>query len=153
MADKAEVVDATATDVVLYDRTLFPELRWQDPMEVNQRFAQRYGQAETLEDLYDASSGNSVKKLVGETIQILDVDFIAYQADDGVIPNGLVIAASAKTGEVFQFACTAQQPNMFMARALALGLLPQADGKAPVLVRITDTKTRSGQTAINFDKP
>lgn len=153
MSNEAELVDATGTDVVLYDHNLFPELRWQDPNEVNTRFAARYGSATTLDELYDASGGDSVKNLVGETVQILDVDFVAYQADDGVIPNGLVVAANVKTGEVVQFACTASQPNMFMARALSLGLLPEAKGKDPVLVRITDTKTRSGQTAVNFEKP
>jgi hypothetical protein len=153
MTDKAELVDATSTDVVLYDQTLFPELRWQDPNEVNARFAARFGTAKNLEDLYDASGGGSIKNLVGETIQLLDVAFVAYQADDGVIPNGLAIAANVKTGEVVQFACTAMQPNMFMARAVTLGLLPQKDGSAPVTVRVTESKTRNGHTAVNFDRP
>lgn len=153
MKNEVELVDASSVEVVLYDKALFPELRWQDPQEANARFVARFNQAETLDDLYNVLSGANTQGLIGRKFQILDVDFVAYQADDGIIPNALCLGADLDSGEVLQFATTSGQPTMFLGRARLLGLLPAEEGKERVLVKITETKTRSGNTAINFDRP
>lgn len=150
---EVEVVDATTTDVVLYDHKLFGELRWQDPLEANQRFAERFGSAQSLDDLFDVMSGNNTQKMVGRRLAILDVDFVAYQADDGVIPNALCVAADIDSGELVQFATTSSFCTMFLKKAELLGLYPKKEGEeSKVRVKITTTLTRGGNTAINFER-
>lgn len=145
MADKAEVVDATTTDVVLYDPTMFPELKWQDPLDAGKRFASRFDRAQDLDDLFNILNGNSTKNMVGRRLEIQDVDWIAYQSDNGVIPNAICLAADIDSGEVLEFATTSQMCTLFIRKAQLLGLLP-------VKVKIVEKVTRSGQKALNFEK-
>ena len=145
MAKEVEVVDATTSDVVLYDTNLFPELRWQDPLEANSRFAARFERAENLDDLFGVLSGNSTQNMVGRRIEIQDVDWIAYQADQGVIPNAICLAADIDSGEVLEFATTSGMCTMFIRKAQLLGLLP-------VRVKIVEKVTKSGNRALNFER-
>ena len=145
MAKEVEVVDATTSDVVLYDPNLFPELRWQDPLEANSRFAARFERAENLDDLFGVLSGNSTQNMVGRRIEIQDVDWIAYQADQGVIPNAICLAADIDSGEVLEFATTSGMCTMFIRKAELLGLLP-------VRVKIVEKVTKSGNRALNFER-
>ena len=145
MAKEVEVVDATTSDVVLYDPNLFPELRWQDPLEANSRFAARFERAENLDDLFGVLSGNSTQNMVGRRIEIQDVDWIAYQADQGVIPNAICLAADIDSGEVLEFATTSGMCTMFIRKAQLLGLLP-------VRVKIVEKVTKSGNRALNFER-
>lgn len=145
MAKEVEVVDATSTDVVLYDPNLFPELQWQDPLEANSRFAERFGRAESLDDLFGVLSGNSSQNMVGRRLEIQAVDWIAYQADAGVIPNAICLAADIDSGEVLEFATTSGMCTMFIRKAELLGLLP-------IRVKIVEKITKSGNKALNFEK-
>lgn len=145
MADKAEVVDATVTDVVLYDHNLFPELRWQDPLEANARFAKRFANAEGLDDLFGVMSGNTSQHMVGRRLEVKAIDWIAYQADDGVIPNAICDAVDIDSGEVLEFATTSGMCTMFLRKAELLGLLP-------IRVKIVEKLTKSNQKALNFEK-
>lgn len=145
MAKEVEVVDATTTDVVLYDPNLFPELRWQDPLEANSRFAARFERAENLDDLFGVLSGNSTQNMVGRRIEIREVDWIAYQADQGVIPNAICLAADIDSGELLEFATTSGMCTMFIRKAELLGLLP-------IRVKIVEKVTKSGNRALNFER-
>jgi hypothetical protein len=146
MANKTEVVTTGSMDVVLYDHELFPELKWADPQEFEARSADRFKRATSLDDLFDVMTGNNSQALVGRRLEIRAVDFQAYQADDGVIPNAICQAADIDSGEVLEFSTTSGFCTKFLRMAELLGQLP-------VRVKITDTLTKSGQKALNFERP
>lgn len=146
MEKEAELVDATSMDVVLYDPTLFGELKWQDPQDMGRKVGERMNRASTVEDLFAVLQGRSTKDMIGRKVEVLDVDFYAYQADDGVIPNAICQAVDTDTGEVLEFATTSGFCTAFLKKAQLLGLLP-------VKVKITETLTRGGNRAINFEQP
>jgi hypothetical protein len=145
MGNEVEVVDATTTDVVLYDPNLFPELKWADPDDANRRFADRFQRAEDLDDLFDVLSGNNTKGMIGRRVEVQAVEWQAFQSERGVIPNGICLAADIDTGEVLEFATTSGFCTMFLRKAELLGLLP-------IKLKITEKVTKSGQKAINFEK-
>lgn len=146
MAKGAEVVQAGQMDIVLYDHELFPDLKWADPLEFEARSADRFKRATSLDDLFDVMSGNNSQSLVGKRLEIQAVDFQAYQADDGVIPNAICAAVDLDNGEVIEFSTTSGFCTKFLRMAQLLD-------KLPVKVKITDTLTKSGQKALNFERP
>jgi len=143
-SDDVATVSA-GTDVVLYNRDLFPQLLDQDPAAVRERFAARFMRAETIEDLFDVLEGSTSKDMVGRAVQIRSVQWAPYESDRGVIPLAVCDAADLKTGEVIEFATTGEMLCMFIRRAELVGALPFE-------ARITAKKTRSGQTALNFER-
>lgn len=143
---EVEVVDATGMDVVLYDHALFGELKWQDPQDMGVKLGERMNRAQSLSDLWGALKGNSTQTMIGRKLEILDVDFYAYQADDGVIPNAICQAVDLDTGEILEFATTSGFCTAFLRKAQLLDLLP-------VKVKITETLTKGGNKAINFEQP
>lgn len=145
MAEKAEVVQATGMDVVLYDHELFPDLKWADPQEFEARSARRFKEAKSLDDLFDVMSGNNAQALVGKRLEIKTVEFQAYQADDGVIPNAICQAVDIDSGEVLEFSTTSGFHTKFLRMAELIG-------EIPVKVKVTDTLTKSGQKALNFER-
>lgn len=145
MGKEVEVFDATPMDVVLYDHQLFGDLKWQDPQDMGRKLGERMNRAQSLDDLFGVMEGQSTKNMIGRKVEVTDVDFYAYQADDGVIPNAICQAVDLDSGEVIEFATTSGFCTAFLKRAQLLDLLP-------VKLRITDTLTRSGQRAINFER-
>lgn len=145
MTEKAEVVETVGGELVLYDTNLFPELKWQDPQEATLRFAKRFGRAQTADDLFNVLSGNSTQQMVGRKVEIRSVEWIAYQADDGVIPNAICDAVDLETGELTEFATTSMMCTMFIRQAELLELLP-------LRVKVVEKLTRAGQKALNFEK-
>lgn len=133
-----------STDLVQYDQALFPTLLDQDPEAVRERFARRFMAAETLQDLFDVLGGNTSKDLVGKRVQISAVAWAPYESDRGIIPLAICTAADVETGEVLEFATTSEALTMFIRRAELIGALP-------FNARIAAKKTRSGQTALNFE--
>jgi hypothetical protein len=132
-----------STDLIAYDQALFPDLLDQDPEAVRLRFAKRYMAAETIEDLFNVLEGNLSRDLVGRKIRISEVAWAPFASDRGIIPNGICTAADLKTGELLEFATTSEALTLFLRRAQMIGALP-------VDVQITESKTRSGNTALNF---
>ena len=145
MTDKAEVIDATAADLVLYDTGLFPDLRWQDPQDMGRKFGARFDRAGSLDDLFDVLQGNSTKNMVGRRVEVQEVDFYAYQGDNGVIPNGICQAVDIDSGEIIEFATTSAMCTAFLRKAQLLDLLP-------VRVKIVEKLTKGGQKALNFER-
>jgi len=135
----------TGAELELYDRDLFPTLLDQDPAEVRKRFAARFARAENIDDLFAVLEGSTSKDMVGRAVQIRSVAWAPYESDRGVIPLAVCEAADLKTGEVIEFATTGEMLTMFIRRAELVGALPFE-------ARITGKKTRSGQTALNFEK-
>lgn len=135
----------TSTDLVAYDPALFPALVEQDPAAVADRFARRFLQAESLEDLFGVLDGNTSKDLVGKVLEVQGVEWVPFESDRGVIPNAICTAADTETGEVIEFATTSMMLTMFIRRAELLGALP-------FTARITSKKTRNGQNALNFER-
>lgn len=132
-------------ELVLYDTTLFPTLLDQDPEAVSQRFAERFKRADSLDDLFDVLEGNSTKNMVGAKVQVDSVSWAPYESDRGVIPNAICQGVNLDTGEVIEFATTSQMLTLFIRRAELIKALP-------FQARITAKKTRSGQTALNFER-
>lgn len=136
----------TSVDLVAYDPALFPALLEQDPLAVTARFAERFARAETLEDLFNVLEGNTSKDLIGHTLEVQAVSWVPFESDRGVIPNAICTAVDTATGELFEFATTSSVLTMFIRRAELVGALP-------FTARIAGKKTRSGQTALNFERP
>lgn len=134
-----------STEVALYDPALFPNLLDQDPQEVEARFAKRFAQAETLEDLFNVLEGNTSKDMVGRTIEIRDVAWAPYESDRGIIPLAVCTAVDTGSGEVLEFATTGGMLTKFIRRAEVIGAIP-------FTARITAKKTRGGKDALNFER-
>lgn len=135
-----------STEVAQYDAALFPELLSMDPTDVRERMARRFLAAETVDDLFDVMAGSTTKDMVGRKIRVLEVAWAPYESDRGIIPLAVCQAADLDTGEALEFATTSDYCTMFIRRAELIGSLP-------VDVKITSRKTRSGQTALNFERP
>lgn len=143
MADDGK--NAVSGELVLYDTALFPNLLDQDPEAVAARFAERFKRAESLDDLFNVLEGNSTKDMVGAKVQVDSVAWAPYESERGIIPNAICQGVNLDTGEVIEFATTSQMLTLFIRRAELIKALP-------FRARITATKTRSGQTALNFER-
>lgn len=135
----------TGAELIAYDPAIFPDLHVQDPQAAQARFAQRFLQADTVDALFDALKGNTSQDLVGRRLQVLGVAWAPYESDIGTIPMAICNAADVESGEVLEFATTSAALTLFLRR------VEMIDG-FPFNTRITETKTRSGQTALNFEK-
>jgi hypothetical protein len=145
MASSSQEIETVNGELVLYDHALFGDLKWQDPQDMGRKLGERMNRAKSVDDLFGVLEGNSTKMMIGRKVEILDADFYAYQADEGVIPNAICQAVDIDTGEVLEFATTSGFCTAFLRKAQLL------DG-FPLKVKITDTLTRSGQKAINFER-
>lgn len=143
--DNDENAHETGLELVAYDVALFPTLLSQDPASVRERFARRFMAAESLEDLFNVLEGTTSKDMVGRRITIEQVAWAPFESDRGVIPLAICTAADAGTGEVFEFATTSEALTMFIRRAELIGALPFG-------AKIAAKKTRTGQTALNFER-
>lgn len=146
MASQTDVVPAKDMQVAVYPTELLQKVREQDPDKVLARMGQRYAQAKTLDDLFDVMEGTLTKNIVGRRIVVTGVEWAPYDKDgrEGVL--AVLQVADPDSGEISEVATTAFQPLMFTYHAELLGQLPFE-------VRVTESKTRSGQTAINFARP
>lgn len=144
-ADRDDAAHNGNGELVLYDRALFPDLISQDPQAVMERFAARFMAAKSLDALFDVLSGNTAQKLVGRRVQISQVAWAPFLSDDGIIPNAICQGSDIETGEVLEFATTARSLCMFIRRAELIDAFP-------FNVKIAAVKTRSGQTALNFER-
>lgn len=142
---KTDAIDTVGTDVIQYDPELFPQLLSQDTAAVTARFAERFLKAESLDDLFNVLQGNSSQDMVGRRVRILGVSWAPYESDRGVIPLAIADAVDIDTGETVEFATTSAMLTMFIRKAELIGELPFE-------ARITAKKTRSGQTALNFER-
>lgn len=146
MANQTDVVTAGSTELAPYDHAMFPELLDQDPLAVQERFAKRFAAAENMDDLFNVLTGNLSKDLVGRKVEIRQVAWAPFESDRGVIPLAICQAFDLDGGHELEFATTASSLTMFIRRAEVLKSLP-------FQVRIAAKKTRSGQTALNFERP
>lgn len=133
------------TELAPYDQALFPDLLSQDPAAVRERFARRFAQAETLEDLFSVLEGQTSKDMVGRRVQLSGVAWAPFESDRGVIPLAICQAADVETGEAFEFATTSEALTMFIRRVELIGAFP-------FNAKIAAKKTRGGQTALNFER-
>jgi hypothetical protein len=140
-----DAAHAASTDVVAYDKALFPDLLAVDPASIRERFARRFMAAETLEQLFDVLSGNTALKLVGRRLEIEQVAWAPFESDRGIIPNAICQAVDLETGEVIEFATTSEALTMFIRRAEVVGAMP-------FKVKIASVKTKGGNTALNFER-
>ena len=136
---------ATKEEVVAYDPSLFPTLKEQDENDVRLRFAARFQRAETIDDLFNVLQGNTSDKMVGRAVEIRSVEWAPYESDRGVIPLAVCQAVDGETGEMLEFATTSDMLTMFVRRAELIGAFP-------FRARIVEKKTRTGQTALNFER-
>lgn len=146
MASQTDVVPASNMTTAVYPVELLRKVREQDPDKVLARMGVRYAKAKTLDDLFDVMEGTLTKNIIGQRIVVTGVEWAPYDKDgrEGVL--AVLQVANPDGGEVSEVATTAFQPLMFTYHAELLGQLPFE-------VRVTESKTRSGQTAINFTRP
>lgn len=143
VAGNDDAAFAGGTDLEPYNHALFPDLLSQDPAAVRERFARRFMKADTLEDLFNVLEGTTSKDMVGRIVTVEQVAWAPFQSDRGLIPLAICHANDAATGEVLEFATTSEALTMFIRRAEVIGALP-------FTAQIKATKTRGGNTALNF---
>jgi len=131
--------------LIAYDPALFPNLLDQDPAAVRERFARRFAASKTIDDLFDALEGNTAQGLAGRALEIRSVAWAPYESERGVIPNAICEAVDIKTGEVLEFATTSDALVLFIRQAELIGGLP-------FKARIVKKTTRTGNTALNFER-
>lgn len=144
MASKLPAIIADG-EIVLYDPALYPTELFDAAEGGVVDFAARFAKAETVDALFDALAGNTSKSLVGRRLQVMSVRWRLYQADEGWTPMAICDAADVETGEVLEFATTSAMLTAFIRRVQLIDAFP-------FNTRITETKTRSGQTALNFER-
>ena len=140
--DDTAVVDGA---IIAYDPALFPTLLDQDPEAVRARFARRFAAAGNIDDLFDALEGNTAQGLVGRSLEIRAVGWAPYESERGIIPNAICEAVDVKTGEVLEFATTSDALVLFIRQAELVKALP-------FRAKIAKKTTRSGNTALNFER-
>lgn len=145
MTPSTDVAKPEPGEVIQYDPNLFPSLDERSPMEVAASFAERFSEAKSLDDLFNVLQGNSSKAWVGRTIRVHAVRWQGYHADGGIIPQAVCKVTTGKNGEVQEFVTTAMVLTMFIRKAELLEALPFE-------AKIVEKKTRSGQTALNFER-
>lgn len=143
MASQTEVVETNHSEVEVYSPALLNMCRAQDPQEVLKRFARRFEQAGSIEDLFGALEGTNSQQLIGKAIEVRHVEWAPYESDRGTIPLAIVQAADLDGGELIEFATTGAMLCLFLYKWQALKL-------APFQAKIVGKKTNSGQTALNF---
>jgi len=122
-----------------------PELRTVDPAEVSKRMGDRVLGAGSLDELFDALSGNTSDALIGRSFQFNDVIFQPYKATRGIIPAAVCDVTDLSTGEASEFWTSGDMVVKFLYRAKTLGAFP-------FKARLVGKKTNSGQTALNFER-
>jgi len=136
-----------ALDAVM--ASTFPGIQSVDPEAVAQRMAKRVQSADTLDDLFDSLTGKSSDQLVGKRYEFREVAWQPYEATrDGetkVIPLALCEVVDLDTGEADEFVTTAFMLTQFLRRAQVIGALP-------FRAKIVEKTTRSGQSALNFER-
>lgn len=145
MASQTEVVETSTQEVEIYSPALLAMCREQDPDQVLRRFARRFDQAATLDELFDVLQGTNSQMLVGQELEIRHVEWAPYESDRGTIPLAIVQAAKLADGELVEFATTGGMMCLFLYKWQLLKL-------APFQTKIVGVKTRSGQTALNFER-
>ena len=136
--------EAVSPDEVI-DPGMFPMINEVDPTAVQARMVERVFRAETIEDLFDVLDGNLSKALIGRKVQIQSVTWQPYESDSGIIPLAVVQATDLDDGEQLEFATTSSMLTSFVRRAEMIGAIPFA-------ARIVGKRTRSGNTALNFER-
>lgn len=135
--------EATAQMEATY--TTFPELRAVDPAKVQERLATKMRGARSLDDLFDALTGSNSKSLVGKTFEFRGVEWQPYESQRGIVPLAIVDAVNVATGEAEEFITTGGMLVEFLRQAQILDVFP-------FRARIVEKLTRSGQTALNFER-
>jgi len=143
MAQQTEVVETSSQELDVYSPALLAMCEQQDPAQVLKRFARRFEQAETIDDLFDALQGTNSQMLIGKKLEVRSVEWAPYQAERGTIPLAIVQGFDLDDGNELEFATTAGMLCLFLFKWQAIG------GK-PFQARIEGKKTNSGQVALNF---
>lgn len=123
----------------------FPGIQSVDPEAIMGRMSERIKRAESLDELFDSLAGKSSDQLVGKRFEFRTVNWQPYESQRGTIPLALCEVVDLDTGEPDEFVTTAFMLVHFLRRAQVIGVLP-------FRARIVEKQTRSGQTALNFER-
>ena len=138
-----EVLSAAEAAEIAALNEFYPGITSVNPDDVRERMAGRMRGAKSLDDLFDALSGNNSKANVGKTFEFISVAWQPYQAQRGIIPNAICQVVNVVTGEEEEFATTGDMMVEFLRQAQLLNAFP-------FKARIEGKLTRSGQTALNL---
>jgi len=137
--------DDAVTGEVVDPTNILANARKADPEAATRRMSERMLGAETLDALYDSTKGTTSDELDGKSIEVTGVEWQAYESDRGPIPQAVVQAVDLINGDVFEFVTTATMLVTFLYKAQQLGAIP-------FKTRIAGKKTKSGNTALNFER-
>jgi hypothetical protein len=144
------IVD-TETGEILPPGTMIPTRDTGDrvieanPEAVRDRLKARFRSAESVDELFDALSGQTSDAMIGRRFEFLGVEWQPYESDSGVIPLATCDVVDLDTGKPTEFVTTATMLVEFLRRVELLGAFP-------FKARIAGKKTRNNQTALNFER-
>ena len=142
--DDDEVVD-TITGEIVAPGGIVVNATKADPEAAVRRMSERMLKADSLDALYDSTKGITSDELDGKSIEVTSVEWQQYESDRGPIPQAVVQATNLIDGDVFEFVTTATMLVTFLYKAQQLNAIP-------FRARITGKKTKSGNTALNFER-
>lgn len=137
--------EETVTSDVVASSGMLVNARKADPEAATRRMAERMLKATTLDDLFDSTKGVTSDELDGKSIEVVSVEWQEYESDRGAIPQAVVQAVDLINGDAFEFVTTASMLVTFLYKAQALGQIP-------FKARIAGKRTKSGNTALNFER-
>ena len=117
-----------------------------DPAVATRRMVERVFEAQTLDDLFDSTTGTSSDDLIGHTLDIRSVEWSEYNAENGPIPMATLQAYDETAAKAVEFISTSPMLTAFIRKAELIDQIP-------FRARIEGKRTRSGQTALNFVRP
>ena len=129
----------------IFPTDMWPDTVTTDPTVAQRQIVNRLLAAETVDALFDAMGGQTSDADVGKSFEFVNVEWQAYQADNGVIPLAKCDVVDLSSGEKRGFVTTAVSLTAFIRRVEMLNAFP-------FRARVTGKRTRSGYTALNFEK-
>lgn len=139
----ADDLDDGALEVAL--RESFPNMAESSAEDATARIATRLLKAGTMDQRFDALSGNSTDALIGKSFEITGVQWQTYASERGDVPQGVVQAVDLSTGEATEFVTTATMLVYFL-RSVEMG------DDFPFKARIVEKTTKRGNKALNFER-
>lgn len=121
------------------------EVGERDAEAIQRGMLQRVHAGTTMDELFDSLQGKASDSLVGRSFEIQEVSWDIYNAAQGPLPLARVKSIDLATNQPEEWVTTSPMLTVFMKRAQEIGGLP-------FKAKIVGKKTRSGQTALNFER-
>jgi hypothetical protein len=123
----------------------FPIEVAEDPLAIQKSIVARVFQATSLDELFGVWEAKTSDQLEDMTVKVLDAEFSTYTPVDGNGPMPLARVTYESNDKQDTFITTSPNLTSFIAQAQNLQALP-------FTAKIVGSRTRSGQTALHFER-